>query len=353
MTRSRSPGKDAIGNCTTPVTIPDRDSLNMRTWRKIENEGRQLFKLYLPRISERNGPICCYRVFLVKLAPQTSVSDLPPPEEINVYSYSYAHSSPTGAAYAAEAFDSDQLTSEIFLGDGISSNGSVQCNRCIGLRAKGPPSVLHFVPETEPPTTTINGTTTTIFSTVPTTTFTSPKTKSTTIDQKIESTTPTTIIKDSTESTARKKREDSSNSKTIVNEKSLESSPPPIQDGFLDERSNYTGFIEVIGWYKFSSLQLMLIASCSYHIFFFLVFSSTEDRFLPAYSGYFNPLYGGIDLRSIVADEVTMLETILQISIVLLVIIMIPLIALCILHKYTKRAQQRGEEIITLRNSFR
>ncbi|XP_043676393.1 tyrosine-protein phosphatase 69D-like [Vespula pensylvanica] len=329
VTRSRSPGKDATGNCTTPVTIPDRDSLNMRTWRKIENEGRQLFKLYLPRISERNGPICCYRVFLVKLAPQTSVSDLPPPEEINVYSYSYAHSSPTGGAYAAEAFDTDQLMSEIFLGDGVSSNGSVQCNRCIGLRAKGPPSVLHFVPETEPPTPTINGTSTTIFSTLSTTTSISPKTKSTIIDQKVESTTPTTIIKDSTESTARKKREDSSNSKTIFNEKSLESSPPPTQDGFLDERSNYTGFIEVI------------------------VFSSNEDRFLPAYSGYFNPLYGGIDLQSIAADEVTMLEIILQISIVLILIIMIPLIALCILHRYTKRVQQRGEEIITLRNSFR
>ncbi|XP_043501745.1 tyrosine-protein phosphatase 69D-like [Polistes fuscatus] len=329
VTRSRSPGKDSIGNCTTPVTIPDRDSLNMRTWRKIENQGRQLFKLYLPRISERNGPICCYRIFLVRLAPQTSVSDLPPPEEINVYSYSYAHSSPTGGAYAAEAFDSDQLISEIFLGDGVSFNGSVQCNRCIGLRTKGLPSVLHFVPETESPTPAINGTTTTVSSTVPTTTSINPKTKLTTIEQKVETTTPNIIIKDNTESTMRRKREDSLNSKTIFNDKSLDSSLPSINDGFLDERSNYTGFIEVI------------------------VFSSSEDRFLPAYSGYFNPLYGGIDLRSITADEVTMLEIILQISIVLILIVMIPLIALCILHRYTKRAQQRGEEIITLRNSFR
>ncbi|XP_015176074.1 PREDICTED: tyrosine-protein phosphatase 69D [Polistes dominula] len=329
VTRSRSPGKDSIGNCTTPVTIPDRDSLNMRTWRKIENQGRQLFKLYLPRISERNGPICCYRIFLVKLAPQTSVSDLPPPEEINVYSYSYAHSSPTGGAYAAEAFDSDQLISEIFLGDGVSFNGSVQCNRCIGLKAKGPPSVLHFVPETESPTPAINGTTTTVPSTVPSTTSINSKIKLTTIEQKVETTTPNIIIKDNTESTMRRKREVSLNSKTIFNEKSLDSSVPPLNDGFLDERSNYTGFIEVI------------------------VFSSSEDRFLPAYSGYFNPLYGGIDLRSITADEVTMLEIILQISIVLILIVMVPLIALCILHRYTKRAQQRGEEIITLRNSFR
>lgn len=329
VTRSRSPGKDAIGNCTTPITVPDRESLNMRTWRKVENEGRQLFKLYLPRISERNGPICCYRIFLVKLAPQVSVSDLPPPEELNVYSYSYVHSSPSGGAYAAEAFDSDQLISEIFLGDGVSFNGSVQCNQCIGLRAKGPPSVLHFVPETESPTSAINGTTTTTPLTVPTVSFINPKTKSNTIDQKIESTTPTIIIKDSSESTMRRKREESLNSKIIFNEKLLEPALPLVQDGFFDDRSNYTAFIEVI------------------------VFSSNEGQLLAAYSSYLNPLYGGVDPLSIAPEEITMFEIILQISIVLILIIMLPLIALCILHRYTKRAQQRGEEIITLRNSFR
>lgn len=49
----------------------------------------------------------------------------------------------------------------------------------------------------------------------------------------------------------------------------------------------------------------------------------------------------------------TTLSVILQISIALILIIFILLIALCILHRYTKRAQQRGEEVITLRNSFR
>lgn len=83
------------------------------------------------------------------------------------------------------------------------------------------------------------------------------------------------------------------------------------------------------------------------------MFGNQEDQLLPAYSNYFNPLYGGLDPGSMVSTEVTTLSIILQISIALILIIIILLIALCILHRYTKRVRQRGEEIITLRNSFR
>lgn len=77
------------------------------------------------------------------------------------------------------------------------------------------------------------------------------------------------------------------------------------------------------------------------------------DQLLPAYSSYFNPLYGGIDPKNISAQEVTTLRLILQVSLALILIIICLLFVLCALHKYTKRVQQRGEEIITLRNSFR
>lgn len=265
VTRSRTPGKDAIGNCTTPVAIPDRDNMNMRNWRKIESQGRQLFKLYLPRISERNGPICCYRVYLVKLPPHKTVSDLPPPEEISVYSYQYVHSSPTGGAYVAEIFDSDQLLTEIFLGDGESSNGGAMCDKCVGLRPKPAPPVLHFVPEIPSTTTsTSSNTSSTITSTMvttsmPTTTMnnsgssttTSPSTTSTTttIDTtKIDTTMAVPIIVNATEKVERRKREDAPLQKASIDgfgEFSILSS----YDGFLDETSNYTGFIEVIGMY--------------------------------------------------------------------------------------------------------
>lgn len=323
VTRSRTPGKDAVGNCTTPITIPDRDSLNMRSWRKIENQGKQLFKLYLPRITERNGPICCYRVYLVKLAPQKSVTDLPPPEEINVYSYQYAHNSPSGGAYIAEIFDSDRLISEIFLGDGESFNDSNMCNKCIGLRPKAAPPV-HFVPEVSITTSAFN-TTPVITTTSLTSTTTPTPTTSIVTTQRIETTITNLIDNNHTESVERKKREN------IQKTKSEDGSFEQLlsaQDGFLDEKSNYTGFIEVI-------------------------VLGNQDQLLPAYSNYFNLLYGGLDPVTMISTEVTTLSVILQLSIALILIIIILLIALCVLHRYTKRAQQRGEEIITLRNSFR
>lgn len=82
------------------------------------------------------------------------------------------------------------------------------------------------------------------------------------------------------------------------------------------------------------------------------MFGSQKDQFLAAYSNYFNPLYGGVDPLNIATVEVTPLGIILQLSIALILFIIVLLIALCILHRYTKRAQER-EEIITLRNSFR
>ncbi|KAG7207852.1 hypothetical protein KM043_009453 [Ampulex compressa] len=326
VTRSRTPGKDAVGNCTTPVTVPDRDNLNMRTWRKIESQGRQLFKLYLPRISERNGPICCYRVFLVKLGAQKSVSDLPPPEEISVYSYQYVHNSPTGGAYVAEIFDSDRLISEIFLGDGESFNGSTMCDKCLGLRPKAAPPVLHFVPEIQTTVSTPNATAATSAVPKTTTTTAAPSTSGTT---KIESTTASTMDGTTQTSMARRKREDLATPKITFNEVAADAPVYVPQDGFFDEKSNYTGFIEVI------------------------VFGNQENQLLPAYSSYFSPLYGGIDLRGVEATEVTTLGVILQISVALVLIIITLLVALCVLHRYTKRAQQGGEEIITLRSSFR
>lgn len=242
--------------------------MNLRSWRKIENQGRQLFKLYLPRISERNGPICCYRIFVVKLPPQKLVRDLPPPEEIPVYSYQYVHSSPNGGAYIVETFESDQLSSEIFLGDGKSSTGGAMCEKCVGLHPKPAPP-LHFVPEIPSTTVSINANNTTTITT--TTTLSSTTTASssnsgsmvtssstasamTTISTaaKIDMTTAIPLVINATEKAERRKREDSPVQKVFMDGSSGEFSTLLPYDGFLDETSNYTGFIEVIGAYKFT-----------------------------------------------------------------------------------------------------
>lgn len=212
-----------------PPSMPDKDSLNLRTWRKIENEGRQLFKLYLPRISERNGPICCYRVFMMKLSPQKTIADLPSPEDIPVYSYNYVHSSNANGAYLAEMFDSDRLMTEVFLGDGESFNGSSACEKCIGLRPKPIPTELHFIPE-------LNGNST-LNSTTPTPLGSSSP--SLAVINHLEVTTSVPV--GFTEASMRKRREEMNGSE------GSELQPFPPQDGFLDEKANYTGFIEVVG----------------------------------------------------------------------------------------------------------
>lgn len=83
------------------------------------------------------------------------------------------------------------------------------------------------------------------------------------------------------------------------------------------------------------------------------MYGSSAGEFLKAYTSYLPPLFAGIDPKLEIVQDMTTLSVILQISLVLILIIIILLITLCVLHRYSKRVQQRGEEIITLRNSFR
>ncbi|XP_063989399.1 tyrosine-protein phosphatase 69D [Diachasmimorpha longicaudata] len=319
VTRLRSPGKPATGNCTMPISIPDRESLNLRTWKKIQNEGRQLFKLYLPRISERNGPICCYRIFLMRLAPGQTTGNLPAPEDVVLLSFHYAHLSPVGGAYLAEMFDSNDLQTEIFLGDGrVVFNGSSSCDKCVGLRPKPFPT-LHLLPDVQGPVSTTSTTASSVETTslAPTTTPVSTTTVQMTT---AGTTTPGNVTKPA----ARRRRDNSAN--MIALEGPSQEMYPPF-DGYIDEGSNYTGFVEVV-----------VVGG---------------GQVLPAYSGYLNPLYGGLEPSVVVVAENGALGVVLQISVALILVIIVLLVALCVLHRYTKRAEQGGEENINLRNSFR
>lgn len=201
-----------------PVAVPNTPSLNLKTWRKIDSDGLNLFKISLPRISERNGPICCYRIFMVKLGYHQTTRELPDPKDIAVYNYQYAHNSPTGGgAYLAEMFDSDQLVPEIFIGNGEASNGSSACHRYVGLRPKSLP-LLSLVPDVQP-TAVLSG--------------------------NFLNSTLASVTSQAPENPGRTRREEIPDDVSSVGEHELKSYSP--EDGILDDRSNYTGFIEVIG----------------------------------------------------------------------------------------------------------
>lgn len=140
VTRLKKNGDIAEAYCTMPPTIPDKQKLSKFNWSKVEDKDKYMFKLFMPRINERNGPICCYRVYMVKMEPQQRLSELPMPEELSVMSYQEAHRTPKGGAYVAEMFTSETIVPEVFLGDDQVVNTSASpCDQCVGLRPYSTP----------------------------------------------------------------------------------------------------------------------------------------------------------------------------------------------------------------------
>lgn len=104
VTRTKRNGDSVEVYCTMPVTVPDKQKLSRFTWKKMEEEKKWMFKLLMPRISERNGPICCYRIYLVRMEAQQGLGELSSPKDLHIISYQEAHRTPKGGAYVAEMF---------------------------------------------------------------------------------------------------------------------------------------------------------------------------------------------------------------------------------------------------------
>lgn len=136
ITRSKRLGEYAYGNCTMPPTVPD--SVGKLLWGKLKTEKNDwIFKLYLPRLSERNGPICCYRVYLVRITEPNQQLDLPETIDVSTYHEVHAQNNTKGGAYIAEVISSNYLHQEVFLGDGenMDKNYTMEyddsCKSCI------------------------------------------------------------------------------------------------------------------------------------------------------------------------------------------------------------------------------
>ncbi|XP_046745676.1 tyrosine-protein phosphatase 69D isoform X2 [Diprion similis] len=286
------PGKLASNNCSMPIAAPSVDSMNVASWEKYVNGHQNMFLLKLRRISERNGPICCYRIFIVKLALNQKLRDLPDPRNVDVDTYQKVYTSNSGGVYLADMFDSDNIRSPIVIGNDEISNGNENCRYCVGLKPKTFQSVLNLA--NQPPSTDA---------------------------ENITSNTDDPAISDAL-TTLRRRRKNvpsisfSYNGETYIPE-----------DGPLDKESNYTAFIEVI------------------------VNGSNPGEFFPAYSNYLNPQLVGSNYP--IHEPPENLGLMMQICVALLIIVVIILMGMCVLHKYLKHARQGGEEIISLRNSFR
>lgn len=123
ITRSKHRGASANGSCSMPRSIPPNKDVNELFWSNFRAEDRYMIRLFMPKISERSGPICGYRVYLVRM-PQTEgleIKDLPAAHELEISTYHEVHAANNtkGGAYIAETLSTDIYQNEIFLGDNI------------------------------------------------------------------------------------------------------------------------------------------------------------------------------------------------------------------------------------------
>jgi protein-tyrosine phosphatase len=104
-----------------------------------KSTGGPLYKLAIPKLSGRNGPICCLRVVVVRLPTTESGSSpsalpLPPPGSLPITSFAAVHAAETaaGGAYIAEIVSAIYMGREVVIGDGknTAALGLGSCPEC-------------------------------------------------------------------------------------------------------------------------------------------------------------------------------------------------------------------------------
>ncbi|CAH2060863.1 unnamed protein product, partial [Iphiclides podalirius] len=242
VTRTQRRGEEDTKRCSTPPAPPHPPRPR---WFKIVDDDRYMLKLHLPRLSERNGPICCYRVFMVRLLPRSEWGKLPSPRDISVVDYEEAHGArPVLGAYLTDVFSHEKFPPgsdviDLIMGDENSvydaEDGTLHsdmCRRCL-RRPRRP----YF--EAPPPRAPVTPPTTT------TTTSAATTTEDEFFDEEDLSTAEPEEAKRDRRSYPGIDRSDNDYTRNPIMDDSADDDFQ-VKDGLLDPTANYTLFVEVI-----------------------------------------------------------------------------------------------------------
>ena len=131
VTRSQECGAWKAATCSMPI-MPPTGLSHAFTWNSEKRNERNIFKLLIPRLSQRNGEICCIKVVVVVLASGQVTKELPHENEIKISDYDTVHKSSELGAYVAEIISPQYMGREIEIGDGksIAALGVQKCPDC-------------------------------------------------------------------------------------------------------------------------------------------------------------------------------------------------------------------------------
>ncbi|KAJ6635524.1 Tyrosine-protein phosphatase 69D [Pseudolycoriella hygida] len=327
VTRSKKPGDFTSATCTMPPTLPD--IVDSFLWGKVQTElGHWVFKMFLNPVSQRTGPICGYRVYMVKLGSEHKYLTLPEEAEVMSYNEAHAPNNSLGGAYIAEIFPSDDFQKELILGDGHSINVnetmiSREENSACRKLLRG-----YYVRSTRQHATTISPQTVEIADQLPV-----PPPMSTQKERLDKAGNLTSEASKILNSKNRRKRQPIDNSipidddvkTTTASSITINSNGAVIFDGPLDPSAVYTAFVEVI-------VKL------------------DDDRVMSAYSNYFEMMTGG-PVDSSLSGDASVLNTVTQVLCGMIILCLLLLLTLYVWHRYSKTAAQ-GDEVISLRDSL-
>ncbi|KAF0312425.1 Tyrosine-protein phosphatase 69D [Amphibalanus amphitrite] len=126
----------AVASCQVGGGLPAAQHLQTYNWWRVNHYGRWLLLVQVDRVTERSGPICCYRIVMVRLANGQELEELPQPDEVPLLSYEEVQARGEGA-YLADAFGSDfDKTQYVTLGDGQTLE-TAACGQCQQQPADG------------------------------------------------------------------------------------------------------------------------------------------------------------------------------------------------------------------------
>ncbi|XP_055318349.1 tyrosine-protein phosphatase 69D isoform X2 [Sitodiplosis mosellana] len=344
ITRSRKPGAVATAKCSTPRYIPDWKPI---LWGSARSDGKYLIKVYMPELSERNGPICGYRIYLVRMPEYLGLESykLPDIKKLNISTYHEVHAETNyrGGVYIAETLSTETIHREVILGDGNNNNDGFQgvqnaeCRRL--LRGFVPPSKRSSAANS--------------IGLMKTTTTTKPliddepdepdepdekepedpkpseipKTRKRRFDRLVRREVSTNAIEVENPETgkATTTAPRAEESIQIVDGNNAENI---VYDGPLDSESIYSGYIEVI------------------------VNKDDKSEVLTTYSEYMDPLNMSTAIDSVQEENLSKILSILtQVLCGLILLVLVLLTTLCVMHRVNSTKQQ-GNDVISLRDSL-
>ncbi|KAH8296358.1 hypothetical protein KR054_005199 [Drosophila jambulina] len=327
ITRHKKNGEPAAGSCRMPVSTPD--TIGRTMWTKVNLGSKYILKSYLPKISERNGPICCYRLYLVRINNANN-NELPEPEKLTVATYQQVHSDnmTRSSAYIAEMLSSKYFRPEVFLGDEVrfSENNEIIrenddiCRKCL----VGTPFLRKPEPVHRPPP----------LSSLPYLFHTDSDLEPAERDNNlIKGANLTEHALKILENKLRARRNAATSEENPVLSSSINPTVPlldtsrDVYDGQIDISSNYTGFLEII--------------------------VRDRDNVLLAYSKYFDVITPATEAEPIASlDNMDYYLNIgIKVGGILFGVLLVIIVLWVFHHKKSKNALQ-GEDTLTLRDSL-